>query len=82
MSLWGPAITAVTSLVVACYRHLCSCVGGFTDRAALQHELQRTWEWALELVVVNWQEPELLLVTFSSSLELLHDDKVFKMVQS
>ncbi|KAG9355888.1 hypothetical protein JZ751_000732 [Albula glossodonta] len=41
--------------VVACYRHLCSCVGGCTDGTDLRHELRRTRERAQELAAANRQ---------------------------
>ncbi|KAK7881239.1 hypothetical protein WMY93_029648 [Mugilogobius chulae] len=64
--------------VVACHRHLASCVGGCTDSLQLRDELRQTRERALKLAI------ELLWVGFSSSLELLHLDmcKVFKMADS
>ncbi|XP_036374472.1 regulator of G-protein signaling 9-binding protein B-like [Megalops cyprinoides] len=41
--------------VVACYRHLSSCVGGCTDGTSLRDELRRTRERAQELAVANRQ---------------------------
>lgn len=84
--------------VVACHRHLASCVGGCTDSLQLRDELRQTRERALKLSVSichrltsalrdrslppqQRSDSELLWVSFSSSLELLHQDmcKVFKM---
>lgn len=41
--------------VVACYRHLASCVGGCTDGLQLREELRQTRERALELATTVCQ---------------------------
>uniref|UniRef100_A0A8C6SX80 Regulator of G protein signaling 9 binding protein n=1 Tax=Neogobius melanostomus TaxID=47308 RepID=A0A8C6SX80_9GOBI len=87
--------------VVACHRHLASCMGGCTDSLQLRDELRQTRERALKLTISicqcltttlrdkslpqeQRQDSELLWVSFSSSLELLHIDmcKVFKMADA
>ncbi|XP_049604823.1 regulator of G-protein signaling 9-binding protein [Syngnathus scovelli] len=94
----GKALVDSLIKVVACYRHLASCVGGCTDSLQLRDELKQTRERARTLATTICQhltlhlrdkslpveqrkEMELLWVSFSSSLELLHIDmcKVFNM---
>ncbi|CAN9506489.1 unnamed protein product [Ophioblennius macclurei] len=92
----GKALVDSLVKVVACYRHLASCIGSCTDSLQLRDELRQTREKAQKLSVAICQhltshlrdkslpeeqrkEMELLWVSFSSSLELLHVDmcKVF-----
>nr|XP_046227813.1 regulator of G-protein signaling 9-binding protein [Scatophagus argus] len=94
----GKALVDSLIRVVACYRHLASCVGGCTDSLQLRDELRQTREKAQKLAMTichhltshlrdkslpeeRRKEMELLWVSFSSSLELLHVDmcKVFNM---
>ncbi|XP_061096765.1 regulator of G-protein signaling 9-binding protein [Conger conger] len=49
------ALVDALGKVVACYRHLASCVGGSTDGAHLRDELRRTRERAQELALANRQ---------------------------
>ncbi|XP_035272283.1 regulator of G-protein signaling 9-binding protein [Anguilla anguilla] len=49
------ALVDALSKVVACYRHLASCVGGCTDGVHLRDELRRTRERAQELALANRQ---------------------------
>ncbi|XP_026791615.2 regulator of G-protein signaling 9-binding protein [Pangasianodon hypophthalmus] len=47
----GQAMVDSLTKVVACYRHLASCVGGCTDSKSLRHELQQTREHAQTLTL-------------------------------
>ncbi|KAM9501495.1 regulator of G-protein signaling 9-binding protein [Clarias gariepinus] len=47
----GQAMVDSLTKVVACYRHLASCVGGCTDSRSLRHELQQTRERAQKLTL-------------------------------
>uniref|UniRef100_UPI0037E9C43E regulator of G-protein signaling 9-binding protein n=1 Tax=Semicossyphus pulcher TaxID=241346 RepID=UPI0037E9C43E len=47
----GKALVDSLVKVVACYRHLASCVGGSTDSLQLRDELRQTREKALKLAV-------------------------------
>ncbi|XP_030636779.1 regulator of G-protein signaling 9-binding protein [Chanos chanos] len=47
----GKAMVDSLIKVVACHRHLASCVGGSTDSASLRQELQKTRERAQSLAV-------------------------------
>ncbi|KAM3860830.1 regulator of G-protein signaling 9-binding protein [Diretmus argenteus] len=49
----GKALVESLIKVVACYRHLASCVGGCTDSLQLRDELRRTREKAQQLAVAN-----------------------------
>ncbi|KAJ8010675.1 hypothetical protein DPEC_G00077590 [Dallia pectoralis] len=49
----GKALIESLIKVVACYRHLASCVGGCTDGLHLRHELRQTRERAHKLAVAS-----------------------------
>ncbi|XP_062336353.1 regulator of G-protein signaling 9-binding protein [Osmerus eperlanus] len=51
----GKALVESLIKVVACYRHLASCVGGSTDELKLREELRQTREKAQNLSVANRQ---------------------------
>ncbi|XP_068160464.1 regulator of G-protein signaling 9-binding protein [Antennarius striatus] len=51
----GSALVDSLMKVVACYRHLASCVGGCTDSLQLRDELRRTREKAQKLAVTTCQ---------------------------
>ncbi|XP_056612578.1 regulator of G-protein signaling 9-binding protein [Triplophysa dalaica] len=47
----GRALVDTLIKVVACYRHLASCVGGYTDSSSLRRDLQQTRERAQTLAL-------------------------------
>ncbi|KAM4606163.1 regulator of G-protein signaling 9-binding protein [Polymixia lowei] len=51
----GRALVDSLIKVVACYRHLASCVGGCTDSLQLRDELRQTREKAQKLALANCQ---------------------------
>uniref|UniRef100_A0A8C4NSQ3 Regulator of G protein signaling 9 binding protein n=1 Tax=Dicentrarchus labrax TaxID=13489 RepID=A0A8C4NSQ3_DICLA len=51
----GPLCYSLLLLVVACYRHLASCVGGCTDSLQLRDELRQTREKAQKLAMAICQ---------------------------